>query len=140
MADNSLKLFGFEIKRANSSEKAQSKIKSVVPKADDDGAGYVTASGSHFGQYLDIDGSSAKDNYQMIRKYRGVAVHPEVDNAIEDIVNESIVGSSDLNPISLTLEDVDFPENIKKQVQEEFTNILGMLNFEENGHDIFRRW
>ena len=140
MADNSLKLFGFEIKRANSSEKAQQKIKSVVPKADDDGAGYITASGSHFGQYLDIDGSAAKDNYQMIRKYRGVAVHPEVDNAIEDIVNESIVGSDDTDPISLTLEDVDFPENIKKQVQEEFTNVLGMLNFEENGHDIFRRW
>ena len=140
MADNSLKLFGFEIKRANSSEKAQQKIKSVVPKADDDGAGYITASGSHFGQYLDIDGSAAKDNYQMIRKYRGVALHPEVDNAIEDIVNESIVGSDDTDPISLTLEDVDFPENIKKQVQEEFTNILGMLNFEENGHDIFRRW
>jgi hypothetical protein len=140
MADNSLKLFGFEIKRANSSEKTQQKIKSVVPKADDDGAGYITASGSHFGQYLDIDGSAAKDNYQMIRKYRGVAVHPEVDNAIEDIVNESIVGSDDTDPISLTLEDVDFPENIKKQVQEEFTNILGMLNFEENGHDIFRRW
>ena len=107
MADNSLKLFGFEIKRANSSEKAQQKIKSVVPKADDDGAGYITASGSHFGQYLDIDGSAAKDNYQMIRKYRGVAVHPEVDNAIEDIVNESIVGSDDTDPISLTLEDVD---------------------------------
>jgi hypothetical protein len=140
MADNSLKLFGFEIKRANSSEKAQQKIKSVVPKADDDGAGYITASGSHFGQYLDIDGSAAKDNYQMIRKYRGVSLHPEVDNAIEDIVNESIVGSDDTDPISLTLEDVDFPENIKKQVQEEFTNILGMLNFEENGHDIFRRW
>ena len=140
MADNSLKLFGFEIKRANSSEKAQQKIKSVVPKIDDDGAGYITASGSHFGQYLDIDGSAAKDNYQMIRKYRGVAVHPEVDNAIEDIVNESIVGSADTDPISLTLEDVDFPENIKKQVQEEFTNVLGMLNFEENGHDIFRRW
>ena len=140
MADNSLKLFGFEIKRANSSEKAQQKIKSVVPATDDDGAGYITASGSHFGQYLDIDGSSAKDNYQMIRKYRGVAVHPEVDNAIEDIVNESIVGSDDADPISLTLEDVDFPENIKKQVQEEFSNILGMLNFEENGHDIFRRW
>ena len=140
MADNSIKLFGFEIKRAGSSNNNQEKIKSVVPKTDDDGAGYITASGSHFGQYLDIDGSAAKDNYQLIRKYRGVALHPEVDNAIEDIVNEAIVATDDVDPINLTMEDVEFPEKIKEQIQEEFHEILNMLNFEENGHDIFRRW
>ena len=140
MADNSIRLFGFEIKRAGSSNNNQEKIKSVVPKTDDDGAGYITASGSHFGQYLDIDGSAAKDNYQLIRKYRGVSLHPEVDNAIEDIVNEAIVATDDVDPINLTMEDVEFPEKIKEQIQEEFDNILNMLNFEENGHDIFRRW
>ena len=140
MADNSLKLFGFEIKRANSSEKAQQKIKSVVPKADDDGAGYITASGSHFGQYLDIDGSAAKDNYQMIRKYRGVAVHPEVDNAIEDIVNECITSDSADRIVTLDLRDLKLSDGIKKKIQDEFYTILSLMKFNQNSHELFRKW
>jgi hypothetical protein len=140
MADNSLRLFGFEIKRAQTQEKENLRIKSVVPADTDDGAGYVTASGSHYGQYIDIDGSNAKDNHQLISKYRGIAVHPEVDMAIEDIVNESIISDDDKNPVELSLDDVDAPEKIKKQITEEFYDILSMLNFSENGHDIFKRW
>ena len=91
--DNSiLKLFGFELKEDNRTTERKGKIKVYCCPTDDDGAGYVTASGSHYGQYIDMDGSQAKDNQQLIMKYRGVAHHPEVDAAIEDIVNESIVG------------------------------------------------
>lgn len=39
--ENSIKLFGFEIKRAKSNT---DKLKSVVPPQSEDGAGYVTAS------------------------------------------------------------------------------------------------
>jgi hypothetical protein len=138
--DNSLKLFGFEIKRAGSKDKDE-KLKSVVTAKDDDGAGYVTASGAgHFGQYVDIDGSGAKDNYQLVMKYRGVAMHPECDAAIEDIVNESIVIDEESPGVSLVLDEIESSENIKEQIREEFSNILRMLNFEEDGHDIFRRW
>tara|TARA_B100000768_G_scaffold39913_1_gene38750 strand:- start:10608 stop:12224 length:1617 start_codon:yes stop_codon:yes gene_type:complete len=138
--DNSLKLFGFEIKRAGSKNKEE-KLKSVVTAKDDDGAGYVTASGAgHFGQYVDIDGSGAKDNYQLVMKYRGVAMHPECDAAIEDIVNESIVIDEESPGVSLVLDEIEASENIKEQITEEFANILRMLNFAEDGHDIFRRW
>ena len=89
--DRSFKLFGFEIKRADQDD--PKKRPSIVPARDDDGAGYVTAAGTHYGQYLNIDGDDAKDNYNLIMKYRGVSMHPEVDAAIEDIVNESISGS-----------------------------------------------
>lgn len=129
---------GFEIKRL-SGEKPE-KLKSVVPPQSDDGSGYVTSSAGHYGQYVDIDGDNIKDNTQLIMKYRGVAVHPEVDGAIEDIVNEAVVADDDEDPISLNLDDVEASDKIKDQIQKEFDAILSMLNFSENGHDIFRRW
>tara|TARA_R110002096_G_scaffold69149_2_gene166383 strand:- start:3368 stop:4885 length:1518 start_codon:yes stop_codon:yes gene_type:complete len=142
--DNSiLKLFGFEVKRSsgNKSGEENKKLQSIVPKVDEDGAGYVTAaSGSHFGQYVDMNGSSAKDNHQLIKKYRGIAEHPEVDAAIEDIVNESIVASEMENAISLDLDKVDTSDKIKKLMQDEFDNICSMLNFSDLGHDMFRSW
>ena len=134
----SVKLFGFEIKRA--SQEDPKKKPSIVPARDDDGAGYVTASGSHYGQYINMDGDDSKDNHQLIMKYRGVSHHPEVDAAIEDIVNESIVGSEKDQSVDINLDNVDVADNVKKTIKEEFDNIYAMLNFNELGHDIFRRW
>ena len=136
MAEDGFKLFGFEIKRASNED--PKKIPSIVPARDEDGAGYVTASGSHYGQYINQDGSDAKDNHALIMKYRGVAMHPEVDMAIEDIVNESIVGGEE--PVAVKMDNLDASESIKKQIREEFDSIIGMMNFTELGHDMFRRW
>lgn len=137
MADNSgLRLFGFEIKRA--SEEDPKKAPSIVPARDEDGAGYITAAGSHYGQYINLDGTDAKDNHQLIMKYRGVAMHPEVDAAIEDIVNEAIVGGED--PISIDMDNLNVSDGIKKQIKDEFDNVCSMMSFNELGHDIFRRW
>ena len=137
MADNSgFKLFGFEIKRA--SDEDPKKAPSIVPARDEDGAGYVTASGSHYGQYINQDGTDAKDNHALIMKYRGVAMHPEVDAAIEDIVNESIVGGE--QPVTIEMDSLEVSDSIKKQIRDEFDNICSMLNFTELGHDIYRRW
>lgn len=140
MADGSLKIFGFEIRRSKNSEKEEKNLKSIVPPLDQDGTGYVTASGTHFGQYLDIDGDKSKDSYQLIQKYRGMAMHPEVDAAIEDIVNEAISGSESGFSIEINLDDVEVSDKIKEQITEEFNNILHMLHFNDHGHDIFRRW
>ena len=135
--DKGFRLFGFEIKRQSTED--PKKRPSIVPAQDDDGAGYVTASGSHYGQYLSMDDDS-KDNYQLIMKYRGVGMHPEVDAAIEDIVNESISSNADGQVIDITMDDLKVSEGIKKQIKDEFDNIVSMLNFNEGGHDIFRRW
>jgi hypothetical protein len=136
-ADRSFRLFGFEIKRSRPEEDPK-KAPSIVPARDEDGAGYVTASGSHYGQYINLDGTDAKDNHQLIMKYRGVAMHPEVDAAIEDIVNEAIVGGED--PVTIDMDNLDVSNSIKKQIKDEFDGICSMLNFNELGHDIFRRW
>jgi hypothetical protein len=137
-ADRSIKLFGFEIKRAK--EEDPKKKPSIVPARDDDGAGYVTASGMHYGQYLNMDGDDSKDNYQLVMQYRGVAMYPEVDMAIEEITNEAITIDNERKIVDVNLDNVEISDSIKKQIKDEFDNIYGMLDFNEYGHDIFRRW
>ena len=139
MADNSLKLFGFEISRTKSQEAKDKNLRSIVPKVDEDGAGYVTASGSHFGQYIDIHGDKSKDNSTLIQKYRGVAQHPEVDAAIEDITNEAVSGGSEIG-ISVNMDGTDLSKQIKTKITEEFDSLLYMMKFGDMGHDIFRSW
>ena len=140
MADNTLKLFGFEIRRSKKADAEDKKLKSIVPPVDEDGAGYVTASGTHFAQYVDIDGDKSKDNAALIQKYRGISMHPEVDAAIEDIMNEAISGSEEGFPVELILDDVDTSKSIKNKITEEFKQLLNMLRFTDLGHDIFRKW
>lgn len=134
-----LNLFGFQITRAKKKETEKARP-SIVPPRDDEGGSYATASGSHYGQYLNLDGNDSKDNYQLIMKYRGNAMHPEVDAAIEDIVNESISSSELKQNLDLNMDAIEAPDRIKKLIKEEFDGIYGMLNFKELGHDIFRRW
>ena len=140
MADDSIRLFGFEIKRTK--DKSDDKLRSIVPPVDEDGAGYVTAAGSHYGTYVNVDGGEhAKDNIQNIRQYRAVSYHPEVDAAIDDIVNESIVSGENELPVTLILDHVEgLSDQLKKVITTEFEDVCSMLNFKELGHDIFRRW
>ncbi len=138
--NNGVTLFGFEIKRKK--DTSQEKLQSIVPPTDQDGAGYVTAAGAHYGTYVNLGGEDhAKDNLQNIRQYRAVATHPEVDAAVEDIVNESVISGEGESSISLTMDKVEgLSESLKKQINEEFDNVVSMLNFNDLGHDIFRRW
>jgi len=141
MAEQSgLRLFGFEIKRAT--DKTADQRQSIVPPVDQDGAGYVTAAGAHYGTYVNLgEGDHAKDNMQNIRQYRAVSDHPEVDAAIEDIVNESITANENQSPVSLKLDHVEgLSDQLKKAMTDEFDNICSMLKFTDLGHDIFRRW
>jgi len=135
-----INLFGFQISRKKKKEE-EKVLPSIVPARDDEGGSYATASGSgHFGQYLNMDGDDSKDNYQMIMKYRGNAMHPEVDAAIEDIINESISSGDLKQNLDVNMDAVKAPDRIKKVIKEEFDGIYGMMNFKELGHDIFRRW
>ena len=129
--------FGFEINRKGK-DKEVPKV-SFVPNTDEDGAGVIT-SGGHFGAYLDIDGDKAKNEVELIMKYRDVASQPEADAAIEDIINESIVGDHNEAPVDIVLDKVDTSDKIKKLIKGEFDNILEMLNFNSYAHDIFKRW
>lgn len=143
MAENNntlFKLFGFEINRASKTKEEAKLSPSVVPPTDADGPGYVSSGAGHYGQYVNMDGADAKDNVQLITRYRGVAMNPEVDMAIEEIVNESIVTSDAESSVRIKLDDIDISKKIKGQIEEEFKNIVSLLKFNDMGHDIFRSW
>lgn len=128
--------FGFEIKRKGGEAPIRP---SFVPNTDEDGTGVIQA-GGHFGAYLDLDGDKAKSEIDLIFKYRDVATQPECDAAIEDIVNEAIVGDHDDVPVRLVLDEVETSDKIKEVITNEFQTVLGLLNFNSYAHDIFRRW
>ena len=126
--------FGFEIKRASKTSNSQT---FTAPTADD---GVQTImGGGHYGTYLDIEGK-VNNEADLIRRYREVAMQPECDQAIEDVINEAIVIDDNRETIRLNMHSVPFSTSIKKKIEEEFNNILSLLEFEQKGHDIFRRW
>ena len=129
-------LFGFEIKRklANAKE-----LPSFVPKTDEDGSGVIQA-GGHFGAYIDMDGDKVKNEVELILKYRDIASQPECDAAIEDIINESIVGDNDESPVNIVLDELDLSDKIKETIKFEFEEVLKLLNFNAYAHDIYRKW
>ena len=129
-------LFGFQITRTK--PKVDPKQSFTQPKADD--GTQTVAAGGYFGQYLDMEGT-AKTEQDLIRRYREVSIHPECDMAIEDIVNEAIVANEiDKDPVRVDLSDTILSSAIKRKIEDEFKEILRLLNFSTRGHDIFRRW
>ena len=130
------RLFGFEIKRAQ--DEANNTPSSFAPPANDDGA-TVVAEGGVFGTYVDLEGT-ARTEAELVNKYREIALQPEVEAAVEDIVNESIVTDED-EIVTLILDDVDeLSDNLKKRLQDEFQDVLKLLHFSEKAYDIYRRW
>ena len=143
MADG-VKIFGFEIKKSAEVKRETEPLKdaSVVPPTDDDGAGYVTSGANHYGMAMDIYGDlTVKDQHDLIRKYRIAAQQPEVDMAIEEIVNEAIVvpQTNDI-VVDIDLDLVDISPSIKKKVTEEFEHLLNIMDFDARCHDMFRCW
>ncbi len=127
-------IFGFEIKRKETKPNSQS----FTAPTSDDGTQTIMG-GGHFGTYLDIEGKVNNES-DLIRRYREIAMHPECDMAIEDIINESVVVDDNQEVVRLNLNKVPFSPKVKKSITTEFKNILSLLEFEQKGHDIFRRW
>jgi len=128
-------LFGFSITRQV--QKADPKQGFTQPQADD--GTQTIAAGGYFGQYLDQEGT-AKTEQDLIRRYREIALHPECDMAIEDIVNEAIVANELKDAIRLRLDEVPFGKEVRRKIEDEFKEVLRLMNFNTKGHDIFRRW
>jgi hypothetical protein len=133
-----MELFGFEISRKKDEEE-QKKRQSFVAPDTDDGAS-VVSEGGHYGQYVDIEGTKAKDDADLIKKYREISLYPECDAAITDIINEAIVADEDTQPVRIITDDVEYSEKIKKIITDEFKEVLRLLKFNINAHDIFRKW
>lgn len=126
------KIFGFEIKR-NVEEPV-----SFAPKTTDDGA-VVVNEGGVYGTYVDLDGS-IRTEAELVNKYREMAAHPEVDTAIDDIVNEVVTQEPETQLVELILDEIDLTDRVKKLFINEFKDILTLLEFSNLGYEIFRRW
>jgi len=133
-----MNIFGFEILRKREETLDPSTTPSVVTPQIEDGAINISA-GSHYGIYVDIDGSY-RSEVDLVTKYRTMAMQPEVEQAIEDIVNESVVHDEEGNSVKIMVGDLEQPQSIKDKITEEFKNVLKLLDFNNNGGDIFRRW
>ena len=128
-------LFGYSLERA---KKGQGTGPSFVRKESDDAATPV-AGGGYFGTAIDLDGTF-KDENDLIRRYRSMSIHPECDRAIDDVVNEAIAGDIDDTPVDVELSNLKVGSGIKKQIREEFKNVLRLMDFDKTAYDIFRRW
>ena len=124
--------FGFEIKRK------EKELGAVTPPATDDGT-YDISGGGFYSTILDTDGRSRTED-DLIRRYRDIAIQPECDSAIEDIVSEAIASDEKDMCISIALDNLQVSATIKKRIKEEFERILQLLDFNNKAHDIFRRW
>lgn len=99
----------------------------------------VVQAGGVYGTYVDLDGSIRTET-ELVTKYREMAEHPELEQAIDDIINEAIVGDSKDEPVEINLDDLEQPERIKEIIREEFDNVLELLEFNDYSYDIFRKW
>ena len=129
------RLFGFSIE---DNDKNPPGVVSPIPPSNQDGSEHYVSSG-FYGSYVDIEGKYKNEN-DLIRRYRSMALYPECDSAIEDVVNEAIVSDTNDSPISIELSNLKASDGIKKKVRDEFKYILELLDFDKKAHEIFRNW
>ncbi len=127
-------LFGFSFKKKEGKSRAPSPIQ---PSSDDGATSYIA--GGYYGQYLDLDGNF-KTEYDMVKKYREMAMHPEVDEAIEDIIHEAIVADQNDSPVQVNLDNLEVSDSVKNIIRDEFDYIKNLFGFDSKAHEMFRRW
>ena len=127
-------LFGFSFKKKDVKSRAPSPI---APSSDDGATSYIA--GGYYGQYLDLDGNF-KTEYDMVKKYREMAMHPEVDEAIEDIIHEAIVADQNDSPVQVNLDNLEVSDSVKSMIRDEFDYIKNLFGFDSKAHEMFRRW
>ena len=129
------KLFGFSIE--DTEPLSPTTVSPVAPN-DEDGVDHYASSG-FFGSYVDIEGVY-RTEFELIKRYREMALHPEADSAIEDIVNEAVVSDSNDVPVQIELSNLNASDGIKKKIRSEFKYLLDLLDFGKKSHEIYRNW
>ena len=125
-------LFGFQINRKEG-QKGQSP---VPPSADEP---VSIAAGGYFGTYVDTD-ATARNEFELIRRYRDMSLHPEVDSAVDEIVNEFVVSDANDSCVEVDLNNLEVGAGVKRKIRDEFDKIKQMLNFDNRAHEIIRSW
>ena len=125
-------LFGFQINRKDE-RKGQSP---VPPNAED---GVAVAAGGYFGTYVETD-AQARNEYDLIKRYRDMSLHPECDSAVDDIINEFVVNDSNDSCVDINLDNLEVGMSVKRRIREEFDYIKRLLSFDLKAHELIRNW
>jgi hypothetical protein len=129
-----MELFGFNITRNTPAEEPIS----FAPPENDEGAMMVSAGGV-YGTYVDLDGS-IRTEAELVNKYREMASHPDIELALEDIINEAIINDPQKEIVNLNMDDLEQPDRIKEMIRDEFKNVQKLLEFNKLSYELFRRW
>ena len=135
-----IKLFGFTLGRNDvvQTQNPEQPSFALPTETMDDGAVTITQN-AHYGTYVDLEGS-VRNEIELVSRYREMANHPELEMAIDDIVNEAITHDESGRTLDIVLDKLKQPDTIKKKIAEEFENILKLLNFSNLADDLFKRW
>ena len=137
-----IKLLGFTIGRDSKKDVPEERLQAFAPPENQDAALTVqapTATGGAYGTYLDLEGT-VKNEVELISRYREMSMNPEVELAIDDIINESVITEAGKSPVSISLGNIDIPDSIKHKISDEFDEIIRLLAFHEYAYDIFKKW
>ena len=129
------KLFGFSIE---DTEPLSPNVVSPIPPNREDESDYYMSSG-FFGSYVDIEGVY-RTEFELVRRYREMALHPECDSAIEDIISEALVSDTNDSPVDINLDNLNASDGIKKKVRDAFKFIKDLMDFDKKAHEIYRNW
>jgi hypothetical protein len=132
------KLFGFSIDDVKDTTQKSKSILSPVPPNSDDGVDNYISSG-FYGQYVDIEGVY-RTEYDLIKRYREMVLHPECDRAVEDVVNEAIVSDLYDSPVEIELSNLNASDKLKEAIRSEFKYLKEIMDFDRKSHEIFRNW
>jgi len=134
-----IELFGFTIGRTQKEKEQQEKVSFTLPVQDDGSLDIAGTPGAAYATYLDMEGA-AKNEVDLINRYRQMSLYPEAELAIDDIVNEAVVADREENAVGINLENINLSPDIKQKIVENFHDIIDLLRFNDTGYDTFRKW
>jgi hypothetical protein len=134
-----IELFGFTIGRTQKQKEQQEKVSFTLPVHDDGSLDIAGTPGAAYATYLDMEGA-AKNETELINRYRQMSLYPEAELAIDDIVNEAVVADREEAPVGINLEQINLSPDIKQKIVENFHEVIHLLRFKDTGYDTFRKW
>ena len=138
-----IKFLGFTIGRDSGKEVSDERLQAFSPPDNDDAALYIDsqggAAGGAYGTYLDLEGS-VQSEIDLITKYRTMSLDPEVELAVDDIINETIVLEQGKSPVAISLGMLNVSPQVKTKIRNEFDHIIKLMNFDRLAYDIFKKW
>ena len=134
-----IELFGFTIGRTQKENEAKEKLSFALPQYDDGAIDVAGTPGGAYGTYLDMEGA-AKNETDLIARYRQMALFPECELAVDDIVNEAVVADREESAVSINLENINLSLDIKQKIVDNFHEVVDLLQFNQTGYDTFKKW